>query len=213
MSRIRASHSFGVVLAFVLVSILFTAFAPDEPWAGSVLILLQAATLGLALWTSGLGRTAVRGSVAIALVATAVAILQLLAGDSVRGATGIFSGVLIVMTCVVIGVGVVDQGDVNAQSVIGVVTIYLLIGLFFTFTYSAAAMLGDGFFFAQGTDGSPGDRIYFSYVTLATLGYGDFTAASQVGRMLAVGEALLGQLYLVTVVAVVVSHLRPRRAE
>ncbi len=213
MSRLRASHSFGVVLALVVVSVLFTSFAPDESWSSSVLILLQAGTLGLALWTSGLGRTAVRGSVGIALLATVVAVVQLLAGDAAQGATGIFSALLIVMTCAVIAVGVVDQGDVNAQSVIGVVTIYLLIGLFFTFTYSAAALLGDAPFFEQGTDGTSGDRIYFSYVTLATLGYGDFTPAGQVGRMLAVGEALLGQLYLVTVVAVVVSRLRPRRAE
>jgi Ion channel len=212
VSRLHASHSFGAVLALVVVSVLFTAFAPETSWTGSVLILLQAATLALALWTSGLGRTAVRGAVGLAVVATAVATVQLFGGGSTEGATGLFSALLIVMTCAVIGVGVVDQGKINAQSVIGVVTIYLLIGLFFTFAYSAIATLGDGAFFAQGTDGTAGERIYFSYVTLATLGYGDFTAAGQLGRMLAVGEALLGQLYLVTVVAVVVGHLRPRRA-
>jgi hypothetical protein len=214
ISRIRASHSFGVVLALVVVSIMFTAFAPEESWAQSVLVLLQAGALGLALWTSGLGRAAARGLVGVALVASVIAIAQLLWGDDpVRGAAGIFSGVLIVMTCTVIAVGVLDQRRVNAQSVIGVVTIYLLLGLFFTFAYSATAVLGSGPFFEQGIDGTPGDRIYFSYVTLATLGYGDFTAASQLGRMLAVSEALLGQLYLVTVVAVVVGRLRPRGGE
>ena len=67
-------------------------------------------------------------------------------------------------------------------------------------------------FFAQGTDGTRPLRLYFSYVTLATVGYGDYTAAGNLGRALAVLEALTGQLYLVTVVAVVVTRLgRPGR--
>ena len=52
------------------------------------------------------------------------------------------------------------------------------------------------------------DRVYFSYVTLATLGYGDYTPAGKTARMMAVLEALSGQLYLVTIVALVVSRLR-----
>ncbi len=50
-------------------------------------------------------------------------------------------------------------------------------------------------------------RLYFSYVTLATLGYGDYTPAGNLGHAFAVLEALIGQLYLVTVVAVVVTRL------
>jgi len=49
--------------------------------------------------------------------------------------------------------------------------------------------------------------VYFSFVTLATVGYGDYTAASDLGRMLAVSEALMGQLYLVSVVALLVANM------
>ena len=52
------------------------------------------------------------------------------------------------------------------------------------------------------------ERVYFSYVTLATLGYGDYTPAGDLGHTMAVVEALTGQLYLVTVVALLVSRLR-----
>jgi hypothetical protein len=62
-------------------------------------------------------------------------------------------------------------------------------------------------------DGTRALRLYFSYVTLATLGYGDYTAASNLGHMLAVAEALIGQIYLVTVVALLVSRLRVRSRE
>ena len=108
---------------------------------------------------------------------------------------------------VVIGVGMIDQGEVNRQSVIGAICVYILLGIFFTFVYGAVAALQSGDFFAQGTDGTTAIRLYFSYVTLATVGYGDYTAAGDLGRILAVTEALLGQLYLVTVVALLVSHL------
>ena len=53
--------------------------------------------------------------------------------------------------------------------------------------------------------------LYFSYVTMLTLGYGDYTPANQVGKTFAVMEALFGQLYLVTVVAVLVSSFGRRR--
>ena len=48
---------------------------------------------------------------------------------------------------------------------------------------------------------------YFSYVTLSTVGYGDFTADNDGGRTLAMLEALLGQAFLVTIVAMVVANL------
>jgi hypothetical protein len=49
--------------------------------------------------------------------------------------------------------------------------------------------------------------MYFSFITLATVGYGDLVPALQLGRALAVLEGLTGQLYLVTVVALVVSRI------
>jgi hypothetical protein len=85
--------------------------------------------------------------------------------------------------------------------------------MLFTFVYGAAAALGSGDFFLQETDGTPSLRLYFSFVTLATVGYGDYTAAGDLGHTLAVVEALLGQLYLVTVVAVIVGRLHHGRPE
>ncbi|MBW8741904.1 MAG: two pore domain potassium channel family protein [Acidobacteria bacterium] len=111
-------------------------------------------------------------------------------------------------TVVAIATGVVDQDEVNAQSVTGAICIYLLFGLVFLFLYGAIAVLDSGTFFAQGTDGTRALRVYFSYVTLATLGYGDYTPAGELGHLLAVLEALIGQLYLVTVIALLVSRLR-----
>ena len=112
---------------------------------------------------------------------------------------------------VAIAIEVVDQGEVNAQSVLGAICVYLLLGMFFASLYGAVAVAGGSPFFAQGTDGTASTRQYFSYVTLATLGYGDYTPAGTLGRSLALWEALLGQLYLVTVVALLVGNLGGRR--
>ena len=81
------------------------------------------------------------------------------------------------------------------------------------FIYGAVAALGGDTFFASGTDGTRSLRLYFSYVTLATLGYGDYTPKSNLGHTLAIIEALFGQIYLVTVVALLVARLRPARVK
>lgn len=213
VDRLRASRSYGFVLVLVLAAIVLLAVGGSSRGAWSAFAVLQASILLVALWTSGLGELARRTAIVVALATIATIALQFVLASQGRGVTGIVNALLVVVTCVVIGLGVLDQREINTQSVLGVVTIYLLLGVLFTFVFSAVAVLDDGPFFAQGTDGSMADRVYFSFVTLATLGYGDFTAASTVGRMLAVNEAILGQLYLVTVVAVVVSRLGPRRTQ
>jgi hypothetical protein len=211
--RLRSTHSYGFVLLLVIVAICVLAAAPNAHWAWAVFVLLQAAILQIALWTSGLGTAVRRSSIIVTVLVVVMAVAQLWwATNHANGIAGILNALIIVATCVIIAIGVLDQGTINAQSVLGVVTVYLLLGLFYCFAFSAVAVFGDGPFFAQGTDGNVADRLYFSYVTIATLGYGDLTPAETTGRMLAAAEAIFGQLYLVTVVAVVVSRLRPRDA-
>jgi hypothetical protein len=215
VARLHASHSYGFVLLLICGSFLFTATGPDDAtWGRSVLVLIQSATLVVALWTSGHGRAAVLPSIVLAVVGISVAVVQLVSGgDTLTGAAGLLNALLLVAVGVVIGVGVFDQRMVNGQSILGAVCVYLLIGMLFTFVYGAAAALGSGDFFAQETDGTPALRLYFSYVTLATVGYGDYTAAGDVGHTLAIFEALLGQIYLVTVVSVIVGRLHRDRPE
>ena len=89
---------------------------------------------------------------------------------------------------------------------------YLLIGLVWAILYSLLELLEPGTFLAGGEVISRGDvaafrgvglgqAIYFSFTTLTTLGYGDITGATQVARNLCVLEALIGQIYLVVLVA------------
>jgi voltage-gated potassium channel len=212
VARIRASHSYGLVLALIVAVFVFMSVAPNSPWADSTLVLLECATLVTALWTSGVARADSIISLALVASAAASAVALLIFGGNVFAAlVGLLSGLLAVATIATVALGVVDQGEANVRAVTGAICVYVLIGIVFVYLYGVIAVLGSGDFFAQGTDGTRSLRLYFSFVTLATLGYGDYTAAGELGRTLAIVEALFGQLYLVTVIAVLVSRMRSRR--
>jgi Ion channel len=100
------------------------------------------------------------------------------------------------------------SGVVQIQSLFGVLSLYMLIGMLFGFVYGAIDRFGGDPFFAGGHAATIAHCIYFSFTTLATVGYGDFVARSDLGHTLAVSEALIGQIYLVTVVSLIVSNLR-----
>jgi hypothetical protein len=211
VARVRASHSYGLVLLLIVVVFVFTSVAPNSDWADSTLVLLQAGTLVTALYTSGLSQADSTLSFAlVALSAASAVALLVFGGNGFAALVGLLSGVLTVATIATVALGVVDQGEANVKAVTGAVCVYVLIGLLFVFLYGVLATLGSGDFFAEGTDGTRSLRLYFSFVTLGTLGYGDYTAAGELGRTLAVVEALVGQLYLVTVIAVLVSRMRGR---
>ncbi|MBO9717374.1 MAG: two pore domain potassium channel family protein [Pseudoxanthomonas sp.] len=98
---------------------------------------------------------------------------------------------------------------VNAEHLFAALSAYLLIGVCWGVIYVAVvrvdpqAMMFVGAPLPNGL--GMGDAIYFSFVTLATLGYGDFTPATPVMRGLSVFEAIIGQLYLAILVARLVS--------
>ena len=212
LRRLQASRSYGFVLLLVLTTLAFVAAAPEDAWAGAVLVLLLVLTLGVALWTSATSRFDLVAT-CLAVVGAVGAILELLTTNAnATGLLGLLDVLLIAATCGVIVFGIGDQHGVNFQSVLGALCIYLMIGLLYAFAYGAIAAFQPGPFFAQGTDGTASIRLYFSVVSLATVGYGDYTAATDLGRTVAGSEGLLGQVYLVTVVAVIVSRLRPRSA-
>ncbi len=207
VARLKASRGYGWVLLLVMVTFVFAAAAPDRDWSRGLFVLLECATLSLALWTSGLSHD-LRVVTGLGLLAVGAVVLSLMtSGSEFAGVIWIVNVTLVAATVLAIGVGIFDQGQVNQQSITGAVCVYVLIGILFTFAYGAAAALGSGPFFAQGTDGTTSLRLYFSYVTLATLGYGDYTAAGNFGHTISVLEALFGQVYLVTVVALLVGNL------
>jgi hypothetical protein len=212
----RIHYRFGYVLALILAAAAFGLAAPEGEGARFVGVTLQAATLVAALIAS----RAHRGLIALSVVAAVFGVVgtaAALAGTDEfgDGSAEIVALFYVILTPPAIVSGLVkhfrEEGEVTLQLMFGVLCLYLLVGLLFGVAYGADQEISGEPFFTTGT-GERDDFLYFSYATLTTVGYGDLIAAHDVGRSLAIVEALVGQIYLVTVVAVIVSNLRPARA-
>ena len=94
--------------------------------------------------------------------------------------------------------------SVKRQHVDAALSAYLLAGVFFGNFYWVLEQIQPGTFTFPG-DFSPNSAIYFSFVTLATLGYGDIVPRSDVARGLAIVEGVGGQLFLAVLIARLVS--------
>ena len=149
--------------------------------------------------------------IVVAIVVIAGVLAEVVGIDSGRFVATSFSAALTLGVIVRIFTRVATAPVINGRVVMNAVTVYLMLGLFFAYVFmSLSAATGDGFF-TQGPDQPTSVFLYFSYITLATIGYGDFTPAHTIGRFVAVAEGLMGQLYLVTVLALIVSNLGRQR--
>ena len=104
-------------------------------------------------------------------------------------------------------------GGVTLTTMFAGLCIYLLIGMAFSYTYGIISSISDEPVFAQDIDADQSDYLYFSFTTMTTTGYGDLSPESDPARSVAITEQLFGQIYLVTVVALIVSNLGRRGAE
>ena len=128
-------------------------------------------------------------------------------------AASIWTGVLLLVTVTVIVGRILSFPTVTGQSIFGAISAYLMIGFMFAAFYAAIALLDGGHFFSGSQPGNAETFQYFSFTTLTTLGYGDFTAAANDGRAIAVIEALTGQIFLATLVARLVAAFRSPRTQ
>jgi hypothetical protein len=93
--------------------------------------------------------------------------------------------------------------EVTRDLIIGAAVVYLFMALMWTFIFVAVETLHPGSFNIPEGQNIEASRqfVYYSFVTLTTLGYGDITPATSMARSLCILEAVIGQLYLVVQVA------------
>jgi peptidoglycan/LPS O-acetylase OafA/YrhL len=205
-------RSFGLVLLALIVAVVFQLASPDTDAARVIDVVIQGAVIVLALRAAGASRRMVRpitiGLGVIVVVALAAVLGPVDVADEVPR---ILTLVLILLAPTAIVAGVIrelhEDGRVTIQTVYCGISLYLLLGLAFSYLFGAIEDLSGEPFFDRGIPGSPNDFLYFSLATLTTTGYGDFRAATELGRAVSVTEALVGQIYLVTVLAVIVSNI------
>ncbi len=209
----RFTDSYGLVLVLLIISYFASAAIGDYQWGKVVSVILLAATTWLALRASDVQRRPMRYAQALIPLLCVVSVVTLLTGDpQVSGAVaGSISIVLVVIAPIAIVGRLARHMVISIDTFMGAVCVYLLIAQLFATVYALSAIVSGTPFFVQTAHPNNIDYIYFSFVTITTVGYGDFTAASSVGRMFCVMEAIFGQLYLITVVSLVVQNLGARR--
>jgi hypothetical protein len=204
---------YGLLLAAITAAFWVQGIATPGPWEQVVVSVLLATTLVLAMWAADSKPAVTWTALLVAASVVIASIVEAAVGDIDGLAARIANLLLVVLAPPAIAVGVVRsvraRGGVTIEAVFGVLCLYILVGMAFAFVYGAISNLS-GQFFSNGIAATGARCLYFSFATLTTVGYGDLTAASNLGHTLSASEALVGQIYLVTIVSLLVSNLRPR---
>jgi len=210
------SHSFGLPLLVTVLTIGWEVGAPEATWSRTITVALFSAALGLSL---NAAETVPRRRRIAALVIL-ISLAMMLYGNSVKNAES-FRGVgqlLIALPVLTAAYKVIQwigrQPIINGQSVLGGVLVYMLAGLTFAQLYGAIIDLSaSNEFFCGMQDAavSQSDRVYFSFSTITTTGFGDFVSCTRLGHAVSMSEAIFGQVYLVTIIALLVGNMGRRR--
>jgi hypothetical protein len=210
----RDGHRYGLALLLTVVLLVFVVAAPDGRLARSVSVLLAGALLGIIVASSGLSERARVGALVAVAVTVLGAILLALLGPERPLASRVVTAVLLGVMPVLVTRGVlqlVKTSGVGLRAVLGALTVYLLLGLVSALLYGIVAELERPPLFGADGRGTTSDYVYFSFTALTTTGFGNLAPATALGRAVTTFEMVIGQLYLVTVVAVLVGSL-PGRA-
>jgi hypothetical protein len=112
---------------------------------------------------------------------------------------------LLLATPVVIVRDIIKTRLVSVQTLLAAMCLYLLIGIIFALLYQFVGTMAQNGFFGSVSAGTITNYLFFSFMTLTTVGYGNLIPATPIGQSLSMLEAILGQIYLIVVVARLVS--------
>ena len=212
----RIADAYGLVLLLITITFVVMMTLPPEGWGGRVAAVAVAGVTAIVAFTSSDVRPArVRlAGVVVAAAVVAAVLAKQIPSDRLLGlafaVTGILLGVaaVTILRRVIIGVTRVDF-----RTILGAISVFTLLGLLFAFLYVFFSRWTHTDFFTGVHHPPVSDYLFFSYTTLTTTGYGNLVPAGTVGQSFAVLEMLVGQFFLVTLVAGLVSLWRPGRAK
>ncbi len=210
----EAAFRYGAVFLLVLVVVVFAIVAPDGDGSRAISFALVGVAMMISVGTSReptdvrRSRTLIGGAIVLIItIGTAVGVIP-------RSITLAVTSLLTLAIPVTLGGGLVRlvrTRGATLQAVAGGLAIYLLVGLGFASAIGFVATVESGSYFAQGGAGNASQHVYYSFTVLTTTGFGDLTAAHGAGRALAVLEMLMGQIYLVTVISILIGRRLAKR--
>jgi len=204
--RYRRGDSYGFLLTLIMISYVVVAVLERSLWERFAISVVLGATFLVTLHTSQVRQRGFRIGLVAVLFACLSTLLQALVGREGNDGTTFLVFLLVLISPIVILNRILRHETIGTETILGAVCVYVLLGIAFAGVYAAVDDFNHGTFFAQTTDPASNVQfLYFSFITMTTVGYGDLSPATDPGRVLVTFEALLGQVFLVTLVARLVS--------
>jgi hypothetical protein len=209
----KVRDAFGLVFLLVLATYVLTSLLANHGWEAVILTVATSTTSVIALTSSHARPGLVRGAILLSGLTILLAAIAALSDDRIW--LNFASVVQITLLAIAMGAvlqRVVTTAEVGSRTILGAISVYTVLGILFTYLYGTIERIQDGPFFEGVAHPSGSDFLFFSYTTLTTTGYGDLVPGGQPGRMLSGLEMMIGQIFLVTLVAGLVSLWRPGEA-
>ena len=206
----RVRDAFGLVLTSVLLTYVLASLLVNRGWGAVILCAATSATSVIALTSSHARPGLIRG--ALWLSAATILFAAIGAASDTRLWLNIATVIQVGLLTVAMGSvlrRVLTAAEVGSRTILGALSVYAVLGLLFTFVYGFVERVQSGPLFEGHPQPGGGDLLFFSYTTLTTTGYGNLVPGGQPGRMIAGIEMMIGQIFLVTLVAGLVSLWRP----
>ena len=211
LKRHWKDRGYVFVFGLIIISFIVNMAGSDNIWNRLLSLLLQSVTLFTTLKASHVRSTYFTAALALFTLGIIAAIIVFSNhNQQTILVTQIAGTLLLVLIILAIIADVGRDYTVNVQSLFGALCIYLLMGMFFAYLYATVGTLTPPFFTSV-QNATIKDYLYFSYITQATVGYGDLVPAGNLPRALVVIQALIGQIYLVTVIALLVGNYGKQR--
>jgi hypothetical protein len=209
----RVSDAFGLVFVLVVVTYVLASLLDNRGWSSVVLTVATSATSVVALTSSRARERTVRVVIALSVLTVVLAAIGAASGD--HGWLNLATVIQVSLLTVAMGAvlrRVVMAPEVGSRTILGALSVYAVLGILFTFLYGVIDRVQGGPFFEGHPHPAGTDFLFFSYTTLTTTGYGNLVPGDQPGRLIAGLEMMAGQIFLVTLVAGLVSLWRPGEA-
>ena len=199
---LRALDSYASLLVLLLANFFLLELVDDPRWGALGSTVLAAAALVVAISDPDAGHTINRRhALQIAACVALAPIVFFVNSTELLGLTYLLPAVLLVTATLPITISrVARHRRVTHETVLGALCAYVLLGLLFAFVFLAVEELR-GDFFAQASEHPQSEFLYFSFITLTTLGLSAATPSIGLPQALTALEALIGSVFLVTLVA------------
>jgi uncharacterized membrane protein len=204
--RFARGDSYGLLLALLIgLYVLIAAESHDNLWGRFIISCVLGGVLLLAFHTSHVRSRAFRVGIVLVVIADVANLIQAATGREGGDGSTFIMFLLVLLAPIAIVHRILRHETVGLETILGSICVYVLIAISFAGIYGAVNEAEPNGFFAQQIEPNNVDFLYFSFITQTTVGYGDLTPGTSTGRVLVTFEAVIGQIFLVTLVARLVS--------